>query len=898
MKRIVSKIWLPLTVIAIIIVRVAVLDGRAVQYRSDLIGAPLPFLYADASLSADAGMRAEADTVIYPHDGYRKGWTEEDYADLQKVDVGFAGDSTDIFGEEGEDTIKLRPVALDTLIAPDSLRYTDSLRYFYYAALRDSLCHVWVRDSLKTAGDTILWPILDSLYTADSLAAAQEAFRIWYNSLSKKERRAYDQMQAFPIHQRRLDSLKAAKDSLKAIKDSIIENTPRVLESVYVPDSLLYKRFFTWTHSRDFHKLKFRDYADTTYNYRYFSYPFLREDTDASWLGVSGSPAQYYDYTKRRSREGVSFYDAQELWTYSPSTLPSYNTKTPYTELMYFGNMFSQNSKSSDNLHLLTTTNITPESNFMLMYDRYGGGGMLDRESTTNKTFVAAGNYIGRRYLMHAGYIYNMVSRQENGGLTDVSMVRDTTVDAREIPIALNEAESKIKRNTFFLDQQYRIPFYFLLSEEAAEAADTLGADANVTTAYIGHSSEYSIFNRWYKDKISNTAGKDFYHNVFNLNPTTSFDSLSVRKFENRVFIRLQPWSQDAIVSKLDAGLGHKLLSYYTFDPSYLSNTSTRHWTSTYLYAGAEGRLKDLMFWDAAGNWSFGGDEAGDFDLAANAQLNFYPFRRHRHSPLSVRASFETSLKEPEYYQQHIRTNHFSWDNSFGKISSSRLQGRVSIPHWRFEASAAYSLLANAVYYDSLGVVRQNAAPISILSAELKKDFVLGALHLDNKVLFQLSSDQTVMPLPTLSLSGRYYVQFPVKKDILDVQIGAHALYNTLWYAPAWNPALGVFHNQSVRQYGNCPYIDLFLNAQWKRACIFVRMENIGMGWPMDKADYFSAHNYIRTQRALKLGIYWPFYTQPKKTGGLIHAPSTSSGGGLMGGGLTGGGSGGARHFH
>ena len=86
---------------------------------------------------------------------------------------------------------------------------------------------------------------------------------------------------------------------------------------------------------------------------------------------------------------------------------------------------------------------------------------------------------------------------------------------------------------------------------------------------------------------------------------------------------------------------------------------------------------------------------------------------------------------------------------------------------------------------------------------------------------------------------------------------------HTKWYAPAYNPVLGVFHRQDEEQYGNCPYIDVFLNIQWKRACIFIKVENIGMGWPNDRADYFSAHHYINTQRAIKMGIFWPFYIQP-----------------------------------
>ena len=129
----------------------------------------------------------------------------------------------------------------------------------------------------------------------------------------------------------------------------------------------------------------------------------------------------------------------------------------------------------------------------------------------------------------------------------------------------------------------------------------------------------------------------------------------------------------------------------------------------------------------------------------------------------------------------------------------------------------------------------------------------------------------------------------------MQMQIGANVTYNTNWYAPGYSPALGMFYNQKVEKYGNCPYIDAFVNIQWKRACIFVKFVNVGMGWPMEHADYFSAHGYIRPQRAFKLGIFWPFYMQPGRNksvgnagGGSTAGSSDSSASSGFGGGMSG----------
>lgn len=508
---------------------------------------------------------------------------------------------------------------------------------------------------------------------------------------------------------------------------------------------------------------------------------------------------------------------------------------------------------------------------------------MLTNESTANKNSFITANYLGKRYMAHAGLISNKVSRGENGGLADISGIRDTTIKARELATRLDtKARSTIRKTTVFLDQQYRIPFTFINKLKArgavadstaidpAALADTLVVmdDTDITTAFIGHSTEYSSYSRWYTDDMNNRSTSAFYNDVKYINPFSTQDSLRVSRLDNKAFIRLQPWAEDAIISKLNVGIGDRLLNYYTFDPTFTRKDQSTVWNSAYLYAGAEGSLREYIHWDAKGEYVFLGDEINDLSLDANLNFSFYPFRKARKSPLSLDLHFDTSLDEPEFYHQHMYTNHFKWDNDFGKISTTRLQGRISIPRWNLDAGVGYALLSNNVYYDTLGIIRQNTTPMSILSADLRKEFVLGILHLDNRVLFQMSSNQDVVPLPTLAFNLKYYIQFNISHGILLMQIGANGFYNTAWYSPAWNPALGVFHNQTDTKYNNGPYVDAFLNMQWKRATIFVKFENANQGWPMKKNDYFSADRYIATQRQIKLGIYWPFYTQPAKNVG------------------------------
>lgn len=676
---------------------------------------------------------AGRDTVIYAQDAYKRHRIGNLEAEEALKDSLLMAEEDTLAVQDTVEFISAR----DTIRIPDSLRLTDPFRYRYYIALVDSLTHVQVRDSLiaqyrskLAAGDSLAafrdsldWRKVDSIYVADSTAAAKARFQAWYNALSRKEQKKYDAEQMLPILIHRADSIREAKEEAKAIKDSIREYTPLILETFALTDSMQYKQVIHWTLDPDFQKMEVSR-PDTTFNNHFHDYPFMKKDVNATWLGVAGSPLLYYNFFNRKSEEGVEFYDALESWSQSAGTIRHYNTKTPYTELSYTGTLLSEDSKTSDNLHLFTTQNFTPGLNFSLLYERFGGNGILNNEKTVNNNFAAQLNYLGKRYMGHLGYIRNVVRRGENGGIVDPAWVRDTIVDARDMATFLKNAESKTTKNTVYLDQQLRIPFTFINRIKARRDStykfDADSLDRNITTAFLGHSSDFSVYTRSYTDALGSDLERSFYDGFFK-DELKSKDSLNVTRLENKVFIKLQPWASDAVVSKLNIGISDKLEIY--FDSTMVRPLKHTE-NSIYAYAGIEGQIRNAVRWDAKGHFAFAGVKAGDFDVEANARLDFYPFRKARKSPFSIGAHFETSLTGPNYYQEKLSLNHFSWENDFSKASVTKVQGFMSIPHWALNLEVGYALLANNLYYDNTGIVRQNETPMSIFTAALRKEFV------------------------------------------------------------------------------------------------------------------------------------------------------------------------------
>lgn len=742
-----------------------------------------------------------------------------------------------------------------------------------YAQNPDSL-------SLKgAAADTLLAKI--AALGNDTLSVATDSLAAGKDTLAAKDSAKVKILSKKEIKQMH-------RDSVKARRDSIIKNTPRILLTYVFDDTTKNQRMFLWNADTYFNKPVNID-PDTTYNDWFVETPDRKNDAGAVSLGVSGSAMMYNNWFLRPHLKDFPFFEYYLPYSYTTETLPFYNTKTPYTELAYWGTLFANKKMEETNIRFLHTQNFTPSFNINFLYERFGGAGMLKNEKTDNRTLAFTGNYLGKRYVAQGGYLFNRIKRDENGGVSDPTMVLDTLIEAKVIPVALQSAKNTLKRNTLFLTHSYGIPFKGLGKNKAVlpdsltalqdstaltieegitgdpEAGETVKPDSLVfgegTMAYLGHSFDASFYTKKYTDAIGldDEIGRALYHNNFYINPTESADSMRVFKLENRVFINMQPWAKDAIVSKLSAGIGHQYMSLYGFRQKFfLTGNSSDKLNNAYMYFGAGGKLKKYFSWDGMGIYNFAGYYQNDFSIDGRVTFSSYPKKMKQ--GIHLTGKIHVGLERPGYFYNHMYSNHYVWENDFEKTAETRVEARLDIPDWKMEAFFGYSILNNNTYFDSLAVAKQNPGTISILTAYLKKDLTLWKLHLDNKILFQMSSDEDVVPLPKLALDLRYYFQFELVKNVLTAQLGANALFTTKYYAPGYSPALGVFYNQKTEKIGDNPYIDLFINLQWKRASIFVKYVNAGMGWPTN--DYFSAFRYIRSQKAFKLGIHWPFYVK------------------------------------
>ena len=246
------------------------------------------------------------------------------------------------------------------------------------------------------------------------------------------------------------------------------------------------------------------------------------------------------------------------------------------------------------------------------------------------------------------------------------------------------------------------------------------------------------------------------------------------------------------------------------------------------------------------------------FSVNANLDLNFRLWK----DTVNFYARGYVSNTLPSFYMRHYHSNHYNWDNdNMDKEFRTRVEGELNISRWGTNLRAGVENIKNYTYFNQSALPEQNGGNIQVLSATLKQDFPLGVFHLDNEVTWQKTSNETVLPLPQLSLYHNFYILAKLAKKVLTVQLGADVRYFTKYNAPAYAPGVQQFHLQptdDLVEIGGYPIVNVYANLHLKRTRIFAMMYHVNAG--MGSANSFLVPHYPINPRLFKIGVSWNFY--------------------------------------
>ena len=586
--------------------------------------------------------------------------------------------------------------------------------------------------------------------------------------------------------------------------------------------------------------------VDTVHLNYQISNPIDRFSIANSFNGNLGSPIQSKLYFDRPENTDFIFSTAYFPYMMNAKSATLYNTKTPFSYLDY--NTGGSTFRAEDHIKFLFTANVNKKLNFGTTLDYIYASGEYNNQAALRFNGSLFGSYQGKHYSATGIVSTNNLSNHENGGTVDSTVINPTALVTSDIPVRIN-GYSNYKQNQFFYNHQYSVGF-----ERAVRInEDSVRMDYVPVTRFAHTIKLDDVRKRYFEpnnDLVKYTNNNStFYQNTYFPQKQTN-DSSALQTLTNNFSITLVEEFNKWMPFGLTAFVENEI-QRYTFNKDTLIDKS---YQSTTRVGGILSKQRGQVFkYNVLGELSLIGYKAGNFRLEGNVG----GFFKLWNDSISMVATGFVRNDNPSYFLQHYESNHFIWDNNFANIYRTHVGGTFSIPTRLFSLNVSVENITKYIYFNSNALPTQFTGNIQVLSANLKQDFHVGKFGLENNIVYQLSSEPGVLPLPDFALYHNLYYD-DIWFKVLSMQIGVNMRYNTSYYAPAYMPATGQFYTQDKVLIGNYPVMNAYLNFHLKRTRFFLEYYHVNNLFM--KGAYYSMPNYPIDPTIMKMGVSWNFY--------------------------------------
>ncbi len=585
-----------------------------------------------------------------------------------------------------------------------------------------------------------------------------------------------------------------------------------------------------------------------------------------AYPGNLGLPMESRIFFERLDRSHFMFADPYYNYDKTPEKHNYINTKIPYSYLTY------QTAGSRDNreerLQGALSINFGKKWNVGLDVDYIYARGFYTSQSAKRTDWDFYTSYISDRHQLHAFVNPTSYSNGENGGITNDVYITDPTaitgykVQSREIPV--NFQSSGDQQYTWNLQKgmEYYLSYRYNLGFE--KDTEHKNEEGETIKRFIPVSSLIYTFN--YKDKKRRFEGNDsttidsYYQKMFDVDSLDYFgtgravnDSTSYWAMSNTFGLSLRegfsPWAKFDLTAFVT--LDNRK---FTLMKDSISN-ETKNQFVTYIGGEIAKRTGKILRYEASVHVGLiGNDNLGDFEVKGQIETRI-PLLK---DTASIIANGYIKNLSPTFYESHFHGKYFWWDNEFEKIKKVFFGGTIDFPRTNTKLKLGVENIFNYLYFDKTGYPKQykendESKSIQVLAATIEQNFKLRALHWDNQLVYQKSSEQSIIPLPQFSFYSNLYIQFTAAK-VLTIQLGGNVHYFTEYYSPTYEPATQQFRLQDEKKIGNYPIINAYVNCHLKQARFFVEFYNLSASI-ISPPEYFSLPHYPLNPMIFKLGI-------------------------------------------
>ncbi len=632
---------------------------------------------------------------------------------------------------------------------------------------------------------------------------------------------------------------------------------------------------------------------DTSLRYFYRYNPAWQRPYEDQFLGNLAQPhfSQVFEYERNIGLHlGFRQYDQ---YLFHPEETPYFHTPYPYARFEY-----TLGGSEEQLLIASFAQTIRKRLHYTLHYRRIIGAETYQRQQANFHNFVGSIWYenANKRYNVLSHYVVNSGSVDQSGGIDTLFKVEydefgiiesllpktlflDTSVIRKNIlDVNLENANTTYKNNNFFVQHSYDWGTTKRWYESTASGRDSIERKRFLPALRIGNSFTFNQTRYLYNDQ-SPTAN---YYNSFFLNPSNIptgasiyYTPLQVNDFKNEVFVLLMGNKKDEIdegeyrrTITARASFEHHFYRITQPDSVYTiqrRTSATADPLTVYIRADQRETLQSALLnfyvnnpasqalsYQLHARYALWGFNLADMSL--DARLQYQLSRKVG----GIKGRFAFKRLEADRIQSRWFGNHFDWNNDFSKTTSLQISGTYFNPALKLEATYRNHTFDNYLIWNEEAQPEQLSKAVNISQFILKKDFKIGRFHLDNTVVYQVSTNDSIA-LPTLWTRHQLYYQNYLFNNALYAQIGLDVRYNTNYYANAYAPATGQFYYQNSNLLQYYPRLDFYVSFRVKRARIYGLVRHLNQGLP-GQMGYFAAPFYPMPDRSFNFGLSWLFY--------------------------------------
>lgn len=602
-------------------------------------------------------------------------------------------------------------------------------------------------------------------------------------------------------------------------------------------------------------------------------------DVTPAWATTGNLGAEGIDmiYMDRKPMSPFFFRDALSHWLPALGTHKFYNSRIPVTLLSY--NTGGGKEYTQDRLKGTFSGNVNKRIEIGANLDYIYSKGSYADQSVKSISWGGFGSYMGERYELQAFFnAWNSLNK-ENGGITDDRYITDpaemqggvSTIEPSAIPVNLTGAHTRVTGAEIMLNNRYKLGFKrdlppdTIKGPDGKEMPDTIVRQEFVPVSAITWTFDYRRGRHLFDNSNGSEADK-FWPNHY-LSTDRTHDVTRYHSISNTIGLSLIEGFHKYAKFGLSAFLTHELRNYtQTVDtvtnprnPADVNPALTPYpypeqlpgkGKENFVWVG--GQLTktrgSLLRYDATARFGLVGRAIGEIDLRGNLSTRI-PLLG---DTLTVEAHGSFSNEAAPYLMNNYVSNHFIWHNDFSKTRRVRLGGEVSFPRSRTRLGFNVENVQNLIYFDSLAMPAQHGSNIQVISASLRQDFRLGILNWQNKLTWQKSTDEAVVPLPQLAVYSNLFILFKVAT--LHVQLGVDCDWYSRYYAYDYQPATASFYTQDKVKVGNYPFMNAYANMKLSKARFYVLFSHINQG-SIGGKEYFSLPHYPMNPRRFLIGV-------------------------------------------